>query len=162
MIIEPNKAKEYMSLLDEGLQVQQAGIDVSVAEIAVFKSSGKIDFDNSDRKRADIEALPWPEDKTLKLSPGPYLVTLNETFKMPRDAAAIMRPRSTLSRCGATIATSVWDPGYEGRSQVLLIVFNEHGLEIKKDARIGQILFFKMDRPAKSLYRGAYHKENLQ
>ena len=161
MIIGPAKSKEFLKLIDENLQVQQAGIDVTVAEVHEFTSAGTIDLDNTRRVKAETRKLEWGEDGMLHLKPGPYRIVLNEHFRIPADVAGIMRPRSTLSRNGAALATAVWDPGYEGRSEVLLVVFNPHGLNITKDARIGQILFFRMEEKAEKLYEGAYQKENL-
>jgi len=57
---------------------------------------------------------------------------------------------------------AVWDPGYEGRSEALLIVRNEHGLVLKRNAKIGQMVFFRLADTAKELYEGRYKGENKE
>ena len=96
----------------------------------------------------------------VHLAKGAYKVIFNEYVKIPNDAAALCFPRSSLLRCGATLECAVWDPGYEGRSEALLIVANEHGLDIKKNAKIGQLIFIKLSEAAKELYEGRYKGEN--
>ena len=59
-----------------------------------------------------------------------------------------------------TLECAVWDPGYEGRSEALLIVRNEHGVTFKRNAKIGQMVFIRLSEDAKSLYDGVYKGEN--
>jgi dUTP pyrophosphatase len=74
---------------------------------------------------------------------------------------ALGRPRSSLGRCGATIHTAVWDAGYRGRSTSLLVVSNPHGFAVERDARVMQLVFFSLARPASEGYAGAYQGENI-
>ena len=94
------------------------------------------------------------------LGPGAYLVTFNEVLSLPLDVMALAWPRSTLLRCGAVVHNAVWDAGYSGRSQALLVVHNPHGLLLHPDARLVQVVFIRLDRPTQG-YRGAYQGENL-
>ena len=73
---------------------------------------------------------------------------------------ALATPRSSLLRCGVTVNTAVWDTGYSGRSQSLLVVYNPRGIRLEKNARIVQLVFFTLDRETEG-YRGAYQGENL-
>ncbi|MEI2760841.1 MAG: hypothetical protein V9E95_01185 [Methanothrix soehngenii] len=41
-------------------------------------------------------------------------MTFNEIVNIPGDVAALARARSTLLRCGASLETALWDPGYLG------------------------------------------------
>ena len=140
-------------------QYQPAGIDVTLKEVKKFDSAGKIDFDNSTRKISDATALEYNEDE-VHLKPGSYKVVFNEYVKIPEDAAAICLPRSSILRCGADLNCALWDPGYEGRSEALLVVYNEHGLTLKKNAKIGQLVFIKLSEKTDSLYEGQYKGEN--
>ncbi|MCD6227020.1 deoxyuridine 5'-triphosphate nucleotidohydrolase [Candidatus Micrarchaeota archaeon] len=142
------------------LQKQPAGVDLTIAQLFSFTSFGKVDYDNSERKISDVEEVEFDNSGEVFLKPGAYKVILKEIVKIPNDCIGIGLPRSTLLRCGATIETAFWDPGYEGKSEVLLIVYNPHGIKLKRNARILQLTFSKVDNP-RSQYNGRYHKENL-
>ena len=73
---------------------------------------------------------------------------------------ALGRPRSSLLRCGVTVNTAVWDAGYSGRSQSLLVVYNPLGFRLQKDARVVQLVFFRLTGETKG-YQGKYQGENL-
>ena len=62
-------------------------------------------------------------------------------------------------RIGASLYTAVWDPGYEGRGSGLLVVHNKNGIYIEKGAQIAQLVFIRMNKPTKKLYRGSYFRE---
>ncbi|HLB27762.1 MAG TPA: deoxyuridine 5'-triphosphate nucleotidohydrolase, partial [Dehalococcoidales bacterium] len=70
------------------------------------------------------------------------------------------RPRSSLLRCGVTVNTAVWDAGYSGRSQSLLVVYNPLGFRLQKDARVVQLVFFRLTGETEG-YKGAYQGENI-
>ena len=67
---------------------------------------------------------------------------------------------TSILRCGADLNCALWDPGYEGRSEALLVVYNEHGITLKRNAKIGQLVFIRLSEEAKSLYEGQYKGEN--
>ncbi len=140
------------------IQIQPAGVDLTMGKIFEFTTKGQIDYDNSNRKISDVKELKFEDEIFLKT--GVYKVQLSEIIKIPNDCLGICLPRSTLLRCGATIHTAFWDPGYEGKSEILLVVHNPNGLILKKKARIAQMTFAKVE-DAKGSYKGAYHKENL-
>ncbi len=154
-------------LLKEGLvrdtigesQFQPCGVDVTLKEAYAYKNAGKIDFDNKERRISDVEPVPFV-DGDAKLAPGAYKVMFNEYVRIPQDAAAFCFPRSSLLRSGITLECAVWDPGYEGRSEALLIVANPHGAILKKNAKIGQLVFVKLAERTDFSYEGAYKGEN--
>jgi dUTP pyrophosphatase len=146
-------------------QYQPAGIDITLKEIRKFDSAGVIDFDNSTRKISDTSVIEYGKDTdkdtdAVKLEKGSYKVIFNEYVKIPGDVAAICLPRSSLLRCGAALHCALWDPGYEGRSEALLVVYNEHGIILKRNAKIGQLVFIRLAEKAASLYEGKYKGEN--
>jgi len=63
-------------------------------------------------------------------------------------------------RAGATVLTAVWDAGYTGRSEVGLVVYNERGIWLKKNARIMQLIFLKLSGKTEG-YAGIYNFENI-
>jgi dUTP pyrophosphatase len=80
----------------------------------------------------------------MELSQGQYVITFNEIVHLPKNIMALARTRSSLLRCGVTIETAVWDAGYEGRSQSLMVVHNRYGFRLKKDAKVIQLIFFRL------------------
>lgn len=141
-------------------QVQPNGLDVTIAEIHRFGGAGRLAVDNRERVLPGTEPLPWDETGFVQLAPGGYHIVYNEVVHLPLDVMALGRPRSSLGRCGATIHTAVWDAGYRGRSTSLLVVSNPHGFSVQRGARVMQLVFFTLARPASEGYAGVYQGEN--
>jgi len=154
------KAKAVSDFISDS-QFQPAGVDLTLREIYSFLSTGRIDFDNSSRQLPDYGKLEFGPGGWLHVPPGAYKIVYNEAVKIPAGCIALAFPRSSLLRCGATVECAVWDPGYEGRSESLLIVQNPHGISLKKNAKLVQLVFVKMSDAAGETYEGKYHKENL-
>ncbi len=145
-------------MIDPDLQIQPAGIDLTVAEIYRFTGPGQLDFTNRERRLAELSPVEFNRDGWAILGPGYYLVRFNETVNMPLDLAAIGKPRSSLLRMGAFMVSAVWDPGYRGRSISLLAVGNPRGIRIKRGARIIQLVFIKVLGETTG-YQGIYQGE---
>ncbi len=133
---------------------------MSLKEVYSLESGGAIDFDNSKRELSKTKKLEFSGD-WLHLKKGTYKIVYNEIVSIPDDCAGLGYPRSSLLRCGAFVHCAVWDPGYKGRSESLLIVSNENGIRLAKNARLVQLVFVKLEGKAKSLYSGKYSGENL-
>lgn len=157
LITEQNLVTEY---LDLDKQLQPSGFDLSMESVEEFLGGGAVDFSNKERVIAETRTIEPDEDGWIHLKKGVYKVIYNEVVKMPLNVAAIARTRSTLLRNGAEVGTAVWDPGYEGRSSSMLTVHNPHGLRLKKDARVAQLIFFETGDVEKG-YSGVYHKERM-
>ena len=145
--------------LDLDAQAQPNGFDVTVGELMEYTSAGELT--EGDRSLSSTRPLQWSASGDLRLKPGPYLAVLNERLSLPLHIMALMQPRSSLLRSGVTVDTAVWDAGYRGRSQVMLTVLNPHGFRLGQNARIGQLVFFSLDRQLLQGYRGQYQDENL-
>jgi len=141
-------------------QVQPNGIDLTLREIALLQSSGKIGVSNSQRVVSDLAPLVFDGLGFIDLVPGAYIITYNETVHLPDNIMALGRPRSSLLRCGVTIGTAAWDAGYSGRSQSLMVVYNPQGFRLQRNARIIQLIFFKLTGKTQG-YQGVYQGENL-
>jgi dUTP pyrophosphatase len=88
------------------------------------------------------------------------MITYNEIVHLPKDIMALGRPRSSLLRCGVSVGTAVWDAGYEGRSQSLLVVHHPQGFRVQKNARIIQLVFLTLTGESAG-YTGVYQGENI-
>jgi len=147
--------------IDLEKQTQMCGMELTLQKIERFTSAGAVAFDNIERQLPSTDALDFDSSGWIDLAPGAYLVTFNEIVNIPRDVAALARARSTLLRCGASLETALWDPGYRGRSQSLLVVYNSQGLRLKKNARLMQLIFLRLENEAEKLYSGKYQGENI-
>ncbi|MCX9024742.1 MAG: deoxyuridine 5'-triphosphate nucleotidohydrolase [Candidatus Methanoperedens sp.] len=148
-------------MIDPNVQVQPNGIELTLKLVEIHEGSGSIAFDNSERKLPQTRAMDFDDEGWIHLPKGSYKIVFNEIVNIPKNIAAIAKPRSSLLRCGATVETAVWDAGYSGRSESLLVVFNENGFKLKKDARVLQLLFFRLNKEVGKGYAGRYQKENI-
>ncbi|KYH38033.1 MAG: Deoxyuridine 5'-triphosphate nucleotidohydrolase [Candidatus Hecatellales archaeon B24] len=144
--------------IDLERQLQPAGFELTLAEVFSFKGFGSLGFEDKDRKLPAFKPIRLSAEKFTRLPSGAYMVRYNEEVRLPSDLSALIFPRSSLMRSGAILYTAVWD---RGRGQGLLNVYNPHGIRLKLNARIGQLVFLRLSRPSRRLYRGIYQREGL-
>lgn len=154
---EPPLIEGWLNL-DE--QVQANGFDLTLREATEIKSAGTIAQTNNQRVLSDLSPLSFNASGFLDLATGVYLVTYNEIVHLPKNIMALGRPRSSLLRCGVNVGTAVWDAGYEGRSQSLLVVHNPQGFRVQQNARITQLVFMELTGESEG-YNGVYQGENI-
>lgn len=161
-ILTGAEARELVeSMIDPKVQVQMCGVELTLKLVERFVSAGDLSYDNIERKLPTTNEMKFDRSGWIALDQGAYLVTFNEIVNIPIDVAALARPRSSLLRSGATLETALWDPGYRGRSQSLLVVHNPAGLRLKKNARLLQLVFMRLSGEAEKTYSGNYQGENL-
>jgi len=149
------------NLCDVEQQVQPNGIDLTLKEIALLSSAGSLGLDNESRVLSSTSPLVFDGLGRIDLLPGCYLVTYNEVVHLPTNVVALAAPRSSLLRCGVSIHSAVWDAGYSGRSQSLMVVYNSQGFRVHKNARIIQMVFFLLSRKVARGYGGIFQGENI-
>ncbi len=148
-------------MIDPEIQIQPNGIELTLQCVEVHETSGAVAFDNSERKLPGTENIDFDREGWIHLQRGSYKIIFNEVVNIPKNIAAIAKPRSSLLRCGATVETAVWDAGYSGRSESLLVVYNKNGFRVKKNARLLQLLFFRLGEEVQEGYCGVYQHENV-
>jgi dUTP pyrophosphatase len=148
--------------VDIETQIQPNGLELTLKEVRTIEGAGAVDFDNSERKIPEAKTLEFENDGWIHLSEGIYRVIFNEIVNIPMNLAAIAKPRSSLIRCGTTLETAVWDAGYSGRSESMLVVYNPAGFRLKKNARIMQLLFYTLGTEVEKGYSGIYQNENTK
>jgi len=154
---EPPLIEGYINLEE---QVQPNGIDLTLREVALLQSPGRIAVTDSQRLVSDLAPLVFDGLDFVDLMPAAYIITYNEIIHLPKNVMALASPRSSLLRCGVTVNTAVWDAGYSGRSQSLMVVYNPRGFRLQRNARIVQLIFLKLTRDTEG-YQGAYQGENI-
>ena len=146
--------------IDPDEQLQPNGVDLTLREISIFQSPGKVAASNSQRVVSDLVPLVFDRLGFIHLASGIYSITYNEIINLPKDIMALAMPRSSLLRCGVSVNTAVWDAGYSGRSQSLMVVYNPQGFRLQKNARIIQLVFFRLTDETEG-YKGIYQQENI-
>ena len=149
------------NLCDTQQQVQPNGIDLTLKEIALLDSPGSLGPGSERRTLSSTSPLIFDGIGRIDLLPGCYLVTYNEVINLPKNIMALARPRSSLLRCGVSIHNAVWDAGYSGRSQSLMVVYNTQGFRLYMNARIVQMVFFSLSREVAQGYQGMFQGENV-
>jgi len=158
LIKEEKLIIDYINL---DIQLTPNGFDLTCAQVFEFASCGALDFSNSERVISQDKEVnprkPKPKDKFgwWNLKKGSYKIRSNETFNLPNNLIAIASPRSSLLRSGVFTQTAVWDAGFKGRSEFILVVENEKGVRIKQNARLVQVIFFKINKATQG-YEGIY------
>ncbi len=154
---EPPLVEGY---LDLEAQLQPNGFDITLREVAMLQTPGQITVANSQRITSDLTPLVFDGLGFIDLVPGAYTITYNEIVHLPNNIMALARPRSSLLRCGVTVDTAVWDAGYSGRSQSLMVVYHPQGFRLQRNARVVQLIFFRLTQATEG-YRGIYQRENM-
>ena len=154
---EPPLVEGYINLEE---QVQPNGFDLTLREVAMLQSTGKITIENSQRQVSDLAPLVFDGLGFIDLMAGAYLITYNEIVHLPKNITALAAPRSSLLRCGVTVNTAVWDAGYSGRSQSLMIVYHPQGFRLQKNSRVMQLVFLELTQETEG-YNGIYQRENI-
>jgi len=160
-IKEQNLITDYPDL---EIQLTPNGFDLTVAKVFMFDTEGALDFSNKERKLPEgKEILPKkqnPKDKFgwWNLKKGAYKIRTNEVVNLPNDLIALAFSRTSLLRMGAFTQHGVWDAGFRGRSEFILVVENPKGIKLKQNARIAQIIFMRINQTDKG-YRGIYQNK---
>ncbi len=155
-VLSPESLMELLNLSEES--VDCAGLRLHLDKVFRFRGRGLIT--KTGKNLPEVEEVE-PRDGFFHLEHGTYRIRYAEIVKVPSDCIALAIPRSTLLRMGVALYTAVWDPGYEGRGEGLLTVFNPYGVAIERGAQVAQLVFIKMDRATSRLYRGTYYRENI-
>jgi dUTP pyrophosphatase len=154
-------ASNVEDYVDKEVQVQAAGIELTLNIIRKFQGNGSLGFGNDKRHLPRTDVVQFDSNGSVWLEQGTYLVDLNETVAIPADKVAFAIPRSSLLRMGVTLGTALWDPGYKGKGQVLLVVHNEYGVTLYKYTRMLQLVYMDLNKESAELYNGQYQHAGL-
>ena len=139
--------------------VQPNGVDLSLDAAWRFEGSGSLGRMNEHRRLPSREDLAFDGGGWLVLTHGTYGIRYAEWVELPLNCGGLCFPRSSLLRMGLYVPTAVWDAGYGGRGEGLLVVNNPHGVRLQHGARIAQLVVFRLTEPASAGYAGRYQHE---
>lgn len=147
------------SVAEAAAHVQPNGVDLSLDAIWRFADAGSLGRSADDRRLPRREDIEFDADGWVELGPGTYGIRYAEWVALPLECGGLCFPRSSLLRMGVHVPTAVWDAGYAGRAEGLLVVTTPHGARLQRGARIVQLVLFRLTEPASAGYAGAYQHE---
>ena len=140
----------------EDIQIQPASVDIRIGDSFSFVKPTEtlITFG------LPLEYANVKKDYYL-LSPGKFvLATTKEYFKLPDNLTAFVEGRSSVGRMGLFIQNAGWvDPGFEGEITLELYNASDKPILLEAGARVGQLVFAKLDQHAENPYNGKYQKQ---
>lgn len=149
LLVDKEKLIENYINLEK--QLTPNGFDLTVEKIFKFTGIGRLDFSNRERFIPETEELipqklqPLDKYAWWNLDKGSYKVRTNEVVNLPSNLVGLMFSRTSLLRMGAFTQHGVWDAGFQGKGEFILVVENLQGIRIKQNARLVQLVFFKIN-----------------
>lgn len=134
-------------------QIQPNGVDLRVGELFRVVGPGAVG-----ERTVLGEREPVPLAPGTLLPPGAYVVRYREAVEVPPGHVGRIYPRSSLLRNGAMLYTALWDTGYRGRGEGLLVLWAP--LRLEPGARVGQFVLETAD--AAGSYAGQWQGEGLE
>jgi len=138
--------------------IQPASVDCRLGNhflIVERKKNRLIDLD-SPIKYCEVEST------RVIIPPHSFmLATTLEWVELPNNITAFVEGRSSIGRMGLFIQNAGWiDPGFKGRITLELYNANSAAIQVEAGRRICQLVFCKMDNPAKNPYHGKYQGQS--
>ncbi len=140
-------------------QVQPAGVDLRLDEVYEFLGPGTLT--RQGKELPPVRPVRQSRPEVYELGSGAYRIRFLDVVSVPPDAVGMCFPRSTLLRMGVLLHCAVWDPGYRGRGEALMVVVNPHGARIERGARVAQLVLIRLESRPPKLYSGSYQGEGL-
>lgn len=161
LIQEKNLVRGYIDL---DTQLTPNGFDLTVGNVFEFDAPGALDFSNKERKVPQGKEIPAQKENLQgkfgwwNLKKGAYKIRTNEIINLDNNLVALAFSRTSLLRMGAFTQHGIWDAGFMGSGEFVLVVENPQGIKIKQNARIAQLVFVRIKETA-SGYQGIYRNE---
>jgi dUTP pyrophosphatase len=149
-------------------QIQPNGVDLRIGEL--YRVSGNHAYFGEEEyvkpKRTKIQ----PEEEYAgrrqfySIPPGHYIVVYDEKIHIPEGHVGHVYPRSRLMRSGIQLTTALWDQGYEGVGEGMLIVPKSiKNTEIQVSTPIAQMTLREAESPEEfETYDGSHQGERLE
>lgn len=123
--------KSCLSKLDgteiEDERVGPAGVDLGIDEVK--KVTGVVCLEDGEYQlpeRATLDAY----EGVVMIRSDPHIIVYDVKVEVPDDHIGFVLPRSRLMRSGWHLTTAVWEPGYAGNGEGLLMPMVEGLLDV--------------------------------
>lgn len=139
--------------------IKENGIDLKVGRVRMIHSSEDTGCVN------DTKMLPHYEEVDVDVTDGYYRlkpktyynVIIDRDIEIPNGYTQLYYIRSTFTRCGLQLLSSVGDNGFKGRLMMGLYNVSDNDILVGLNERIIQAVTFENDGTA-SLYDGTYQE----
>lgn len=132
-------------------QIQPNGVDLRGERLFRVTGPGRLNPEGT--VAGPRVEVPWPQEEALP--PGAYVVRYRERVTIPPGHVGQIFPRSSLLRNGAVLYSALWDQGYAGQGEGLLVLWQS--MYIPPGARLGQLVLWRAE--AAPGYKGQYQGE---
>lgn len=136
--------------------IQPNGVELSVGKLETIDGVPRVK-EGEYNKGVRTPVQPYDDDYAV-LTNGAYVVTYNEKIEIPEGYVGYVFPRSRLTRCGGFLTTALWDSGYIGKGEGLLMAQTK--MKVELGMKIAQIVFLDAEDP-EVMYDGSHQHENL-
>lgn len=150
-----NNAQQVEQLLQtngKGAKAQ-VGYDLTLKEVKQINGGSVLCDKTIVDLYNDVYSYELEGKTRFSLDPGAYSLTFEQGVKLPSNKTAFIRHRSSILRCGATITSGVYDPGFEV-DEMGGVLIATRPITIEKGARVAQIIIF--DNSEAELYDGQW------
>lgn len=157
------------SLGEDVNQTQQVSIDLRVKEIHTMIDFGKVFKERTSPpiyKKIPTMTGEVDNDSGMRsgwmLHPGIYSVIFHEGIEVPSDIAFIITHRSSILRCGGTITSGIYDPGFKTK-EIGAFLNVVYPLFIEEGSRIATTIGWKCSEVNKeNIYNGQWQNGKNQ
>lgn len=156
----------------------QVGVDLSVKKIWSFENAGIVTKDKTHVSNyLEVPKTYFDSDGQnhcgwFLIKGNTYICELNEGVQLGKNDTGMIIMRSSLNRCGVSIESALWDPGFttcnieDGKSviktmNVRLTVSNPFGFFLEENSRVAQLVVSDNEDVA-ALYNGQYQGGEMQ
>lgn len=157
MILHTNmSAKTVVRPVDESM-IQMHALDIRIDKVQYISGCAEIPKDGKtvQANKADNTPLIGPDGRDYwHLFPGVYSFDAFQSVSMADGEAGWLVPRSSLTRNGVDVRSALYDAGYQGGVNGIIVVHNPGGIKIERGARIAQFVIVKAETA--KLYDGQY------
>lgn len=141
----------------EERNIQPSSYDIRLSnEFRVFKSVHKPYIDVRDKNTQEItELITVDDEQGIILHPGEFLLASSiEYFEFPDNIVGQLEGRSSLGRLGLIVHSTAgyFDPGFKGTATLEVTNLSRMPVKVYPKIRIGQFVFYYMDKPAERPY----------
>lgn len=159
MILHPNmSAKTVVSPVDEDM-IQMHALDIRIGKVYRIAGGFFVPEKGKTSQSKKEEMFPLveptvPPREIFNLMPGVYAFDAVQSVEMAEGEAGWLVPRSSLTRNGVDVRSALYDAGYKGGVNGIIVVHNPHGCSIERNARVAQFVIVKAETA--KLYDGQY------
>ena len=156
MLNNADQVEQLLQTNDKGAKAQ-VGYDLTLKEVKRVKGGTVTTRQTIVTPYEEVSTITMDGDssKYYLLAPGTYSLTFDQGIKLPSFKTAFIRHRSSVLRCGATITSGVYDPGFEVDEMGAVLIATQP-ITLEVGARVAQIIIF--DNFDAELYNGQFQK----